>query len=306
MSFEHIKLETKGVITLNDKLVISDPCYDLETWCQGILENMLPGVYICRYRYDENEDRVSDISIHHSSLSSDQLDDAIIDSIQTDFEVGVDSGMAGFFDYDYYVEHHKPDHDENNSNDDWYDNIYYSAITPVPNTKFCKYLNDEWFSQHIDEMLDSLKTYMLPEDGLRLYLHLCNYADTILFHGAPLSDSIHRNTYVKLIDEKLKNAGFTQNIKTLLPGDDAADARENKAKSDIQLWLYRIDKKIPVEQRYTTINRYTASITDNKAFVSFSGFGDGGYNCYYHKNKNDKIDYVEIVYYDPEETDENE
>ncbi len=295
MSLEHIKLETKGVITLADKIVVSDPCYSLGTWCQGTLENMLLGEYICQYEYDEKECRVASIRIHHSSLSPEQIDNAAIDTVEAEFEVGVDSGMAGFFDYDHYVTHHEPDLDEK-----WYDDIYYNAIAIAPNPNHNKYLTETWFAQHIDKMITELKTYMLPEDGFSLYIHARNYANAILGKGVAYHD-----TYSEIIEEKLKAAGFIIDIKTLLADDEATAKRENKAQATIQLWLYGIDRKIPIEQRYATINRYTASIIDNKAFTSFSGFGDGGYACYYHVNENNKIDYVEIVFYDPTELNSN-
>ena len=35
-------------IKLNSKVMISDPCYGLNTWCQGIIEGVLPGNYNCK------------------------------------------------------------------------------------------------------------------------------------------------------------------------------------------------------------------------------------------------------------------
>lgn len=32
-------------IELGDKVVISDPCYDLDVWCSGTLENVKPGIW---------------------------------------------------------------------------------------------------------------------------------------------------------------------------------------------------------------------------------------------------------------------
>ncbi len=29
-------------IELGDKVMVSDPCYDLDIWCQGVLENVKP------------------------------------------------------------------------------------------------------------------------------------------------------------------------------------------------------------------------------------------------------------------------
>ena len=40
---EHISLGTFEVTS--DKLVISDPCYHLGTWCMGTLSNVEPGLW---------------------------------------------------------------------------------------------------------------------------------------------------------------------------------------------------------------------------------------------------------------------
>ena len=40
---EHINLGTFEVTS--DKLVISDPCYHLGTWCMGTLSNVEPGLW---------------------------------------------------------------------------------------------------------------------------------------------------------------------------------------------------------------------------------------------------------------------
>ena len=32
-------------ITLSNVVMVSDPCYKLDTWCQTIITNVLPGTY---------------------------------------------------------------------------------------------------------------------------------------------------------------------------------------------------------------------------------------------------------------------
>ena len=32
-------------ITLSENVMVSDPCYSLDTWCQTKLNNVLPGIY---------------------------------------------------------------------------------------------------------------------------------------------------------------------------------------------------------------------------------------------------------------------
>lgn len=111
---------TKGIIRLNDKVMVSDPCYGLNTWCQGVLENVLPGEYVCKATFSDEGDwgnRVADIEVVHM----DYVDDNALDYYAEDFEVGVDSGTAGIFDYEYYKKYHKDTSERNHVNDDWYD-----------------------------------------------------------------------------------------------------------------------------------------------------------------------------------------
>ena len=103
-------------IKLENKVMVSDPCYGLNTWCQGVLENVLPGTYDCEVEYSDEGDwgtRVAAIEVTHQDY------DGIIRFEPEDFEVGVDSGQAGIFDYDYYCKYHTDD----DVNDDWYDKV---------------------------------------------------------------------------------------------------------------------------------------------------------------------------------------
>ena len=39
--------EKIGKIKLSDKVRVSDPGYDMDVWCAGTIENVLPGNYLC-------------------------------------------------------------------------------------------------------------------------------------------------------------------------------------------------------------------------------------------------------------------
>lgn len=43
----NIEINDKGFIALNDKVMVSDPCYEMNTWCQGVIDNVLKGNYKC-------------------------------------------------------------------------------------------------------------------------------------------------------------------------------------------------------------------------------------------------------------------
>lgn len=117
----NIEVKDNGTIRLNSKVMISDPCYGLNTWCQGIVDNVLPGSYDCFVEYSDEGEwgiRVSAIEVRHICC-----DEVPRDFYPEDFEVGVDSGQAGIFDYEYYKKYHTDIKERNHVSDGWYDKV---------------------------------------------------------------------------------------------------------------------------------------------------------------------------------------
>lgn len=84
----------------SDRIRVTDPCYEKEVWCTGVLENCVSGEWFAE-RIVSNEgiwgNRVAEICIWNKDYIGK------VDAYElTDFEVGVDSGQAGFFDEDQY------------------------------------------------------------------------------------------------------------------------------------------------------------------------------------------------------------
>lgn len=81
-------------ITLSENVMVSDPCYSLDTWCQTKLDNVLPGLYNVEVdKHDEGTGwgvRVSSITVIHE----DYVDDG---DWEQHSECGVDSGQCGIF-----------------------------------------------------------------------------------------------------------------------------------------------------------------------------------------------------------------
>ena len=122
-------------IELGDKVMVSDPCYDLDIWCQGVLENVKPGTW---HTKAENlnlncwGDRCSALIAWHEDVEEpDNFE-------KTDICVGVDSGQAGIYDYNHfaYIKNDR-EYDEN-----WYDNIQTFAYKREPVTPVGRYLID--------------------------------------------------------------------------------------------------------------------------------------------------------------------
>lgn len=117
----NVKIEYKGDIMLGAEVVVSDPCYGLGTWCQGVINNVAPGTYQCNVEYYNDAlwgTRVSAIEVINESYYFNE-----IDYLEVNFEVGVDSGQAGIFDYSYYEENHKKNNNGRVLNENWYDRV---------------------------------------------------------------------------------------------------------------------------------------------------------------------------------------
>jgi hypothetical protein len=90
----------KNQINLGNKVVISDPCYTIPTWCQEVIDGVKPGkynVFAHKLELDMWGERVCALVAIH--------EDHEITNIYFDHHsdnVGVDSGQAGIFDIDTY------------------------------------------------------------------------------------------------------------------------------------------------------------------------------------------------------------
>ena len=107
-----------GEIELKDIVFVSDPIYSPGIWCQAAIEGIKSGKWIgFMHKKDTGKDwgiRVTDLWITHEDYQ-----DKFPTLLVKDVEIGVDSAKAGFFDYDYYLGHHKEE-----LNKDWADRLY--------------------------------------------------------------------------------------------------------------------------------------------------------------------------------------
>ena len=80
-------------ITLSENVMVSDPCYTPDTWCQTKLNNVLPGLYNVDVQKSDEGDwgvRVSSITVIHKDYED-------TDDWEQHSECGVDSGQCGIF-----------------------------------------------------------------------------------------------------------------------------------------------------------------------------------------------------------------
>lgn len=99
-------------------LRVSDPCYERNVWCCGVLSNCIVGTWeAAKSVVDEGAwgHRVEALLVRADSCPSSFEDLAALFAedkenwFEADFEVGVDSGQAGFFDDERYQDEHEFD-----------------------------------------------------------------------------------------------------------------------------------------------------------------------------------------------------
>lgn len=91
--------ETGKDITLSDHIIVTDPCYDSDTWCNGQLTNVKPGIYHTKATYTNISswgNRCTSLILWHESVSEPTAYE------HTDITVDVDSGQAGVIDFPYF------------------------------------------------------------------------------------------------------------------------------------------------------------------------------------------------------------
>lgn len=85
-----------------DKLMVTDPCYTRGTWCQGVIDNCVPGFWHAWTHMTTDTDgrgtRVAELEAMAGLAHGGQL----TDWVRLDVDVGVDSGQCGVFDDNLY------------------------------------------------------------------------------------------------------------------------------------------------------------------------------------------------------------
>lgn len=123
-------MEYIGRFSLGNKVMVSDPCYGTDTWCQGVLENVREGFWDAYIKMtDEGNwgERVAELVAINLDYNDEYagLTSKDINELQ-EFEVGVDSGTAGIFDYEYYCKCHT----DKDADEDWYETQIINQFFP--------------------------------------------------------------------------------------------------------------------------------------------------------------------------------
>lgn len=88
-------------IQLGDEVMVSDPCYEVPTWCQHKLTDVLPGEYLTNVIKSDEGDwgiRIGALVAIHKDYVNDPLSFRVVSTA----DIGVDSGQAGIFSMETY------------------------------------------------------------------------------------------------------------------------------------------------------------------------------------------------------------
>lgn len=88
-------------IKLGNKVVVSDPCYSLGTWCQKVLENVKPGEYnVYVKKISSWGERNALLAVVHKDYSNKRIH--LNWELWESVNLCVDSGQLGIFDFDTF------------------------------------------------------------------------------------------------------------------------------------------------------------------------------------------------------------
>lgn len=286
--------EKRGTITLGDKVMVSDPCYGLNTWCQGVLENVLPGEYECKVGFADDS-IVADIDVTHKDYV-----DRMLSYEAEEFEVGVDSGQAGIFDYDYYKKYHTDSSERDHVNRYWYNKVCGKTSEYIVNTDYVSFIDLPEYKAALMEFRRELNELHAK------YPHLdvnSGYEEKINHYHEMVSDDY--SVSVSELTEILKRLNETLSDKNPKKVEYKEGEEElidiNFKYGDILRALFmKHDRSKNGQKKFY---RKTGSTIGSLGFVSSSGDGDGSYTCYTAKD-NGKVVAIRIEYLTDEDYEE--
>lgn len=84
---------------LGHKVIVTDPCYSLDTWCNYIVSNVLPGEYKTSVKLTDGGfwgERVAELIAINTNYQTQPLRWELVST-----DIGVDSGQCGIYDFSY-------------------------------------------------------------------------------------------------------------------------------------------------------------------------------------------------------------
>lgn len=116
-----------GKVALSNKVIITDPCYTLDTGCVKILHTVRPGDYIGYLALaDEEYGKYADGRIAEQYLVPDgmKITDLDCSKFEPIGDIGVDSGTAGIFNYNFFADIRNQESEKKITWKEFHDKIY--------------------------------------------------------------------------------------------------------------------------------------------------------------------------------------
>ena len=102
-----------GVVELGRNVKVSDPCYGSSVWCSKVLHNVSEGHYDCYILTSDENTWGNRVAFMVLCKDGHQFD---IPSTYIPCDIGVDAGVCGIYDLDYYNKYHS----DNAVDENWY------------------------------------------------------------------------------------------------------------------------------------------------------------------------------------------
>lgn len=275
-----------NIIKLGNKVIVSDPCYDLGTWCQAVIENVKEGNYSTFFKtLDDDEKTIETIGVVLDGINVLEEDYILLNNT-----IGVDSGTAGIFDYKYYEEKHDTSENKDKFMDYIEDRTNYYNQNPryIP---FCESNIYKAAMLSIFNKMDELKKKYPDLDFDSQYRKL---VDCYSEKGNEYSFSI----------DKLNS--IIENLKNLLEDEDGnKKVKVSEGDKILAEFYFEADKELSdIYKNYSSTNAGSRYIyypevkdTENKGIVSQSGYGDGSYECLVAINENNEVIAIKINFF---------
>lgn len=183
-------------ITLSENVMVSDPCYSPDTWCQTKLKNVYPGEYNVDIQKSDEGDwgtRVAVLQVVHKGYIMECEDET---NWEQHSECGVDSGQCGIFCMTSYRN----------------DEIVPSITTPESDFSLGNYRND---TEGGDRWYEAMCKFTLSNEQSGVY-------DTGVVTSSGIGDGMYPMDVVYNDDEEIVGIRITYlgNSDKELLGDD--------------------------------------------------------------------------------------
>lgn len=295
-------------MNVENNLVLSDPCYKKNNGCNCVL-SVKKGTWNTDFCREPIDDRIASILMVHENSDFEKIKNILETKTHEEkMTLCVDSGTMCICDEKYF--------DTIHDNKQKIEKIYDATDFYQENPDYIPYIKTDKYKKHLSEMIqrihETLEKYnaegneQLLETGALDSYGLYLSAEFCIFRNDLTIKYYDENIVNEVFEKEKNNTKYSEIIsssidlwqkKCLIYGIFVKEEIRNCVKN-IGL---QISKELDLNNRTKEIYMPKADIVDDKCFVSSSGYGDGCYPYYIHKDKNGDIDGIMIRFLKVEE-----